>query len=114
MQARHYSQQECTEVVRELMDYRAGLSPFNAPLGTGQFNAKNWWRSAAPQKVLCHLACFLFDITPHAATTERIFSLMGWYHDKTRNRLTVDATGKLTAIKTYYEQDVPRRYGIQS
>ena len=55
-----------------------------------------------------HLAIFLYDIAPHAATVKRPFSLMGWYHSARRNRLGVDSTGSMSAIKTFYEQKPTR------
>ncbi|CAK0733669.1 hypothetical protein CVIRNUC_000313 [Coccomyxa viridis] len=60
-----------------------------------------------PKLTIVHLAVFLYDVVPHAATVERLFSLMGWYHNARRNRLGVDSTGSMTAIKTFYEQKPP-------
>ena len=79
--------------------------PFNAPLGN--FQPKLWWQGLDPKLTIVHLAVFLYDVVPHAATVQRLFSLMGWYHNARRNRLGVDSTGSMTAIKTFYEQKPP-------
>jgi hypothetical protein len=109
MQKRKFSAQQCQSLVSELQAYKSSSPPFNALLGNlSTFNPKLWWQGIDARLTIVHLAIFLYDIVPHAATVERLFSLMGWYHSDRRNRLGVDSTGNLTAIKTFYEQKPPR------
>jgi hypothetical protein len=109
MQRRNYSEKDCQDLVTELQAYKSSSPPFNTPLGNlAAFKPKLWWQSLGANLIIVHLAVFLYDIVPHAATVERLFSLMGWFHNDRRNRLGVDSTGNLTAIKTFYEQKAPR------
>lgn len=108
MRNRLYSADDCGKLITQLAAYKGGSSPFDAPLGNlKDFNAQLWWRSIDSSLIIVQLAVFLYDIVPHAATTERIFSIMSWYHTAVRNRLSVGTTGRMSAIKTFYEQSPP-------
>jgi hAT family C-terminal dimerisation region len=70
--------------------------------GKGEyFKLKSWWRQKFGQNCdeLCTLACMLADIVPHAASPERVFSMMGWYQSKRRNRLGIKTVQSMAAIK---------------
>ena len=109
MKKRKFGAEQCQNLITELQAYKSGSPPFNAPLGNvAVFQPKLWWRAFDQNLTIVHLAIFLYEIVPHAATVERLFSLMGWYHSDRRNRLGVDSTGAMTAIKTFYEQASPR------
>ncbi|CAL8465860.1 g5396 [Coccomyxa elongata] len=78
MQSRRYSQEQCNELISQLGAYNSAQPP---------------WGN--------------LQVVPHAASTERLFSLMSWYHSALRNRMSVEATGRLAAIKTHHEQAAP-------
>ncbi len=83
-------------------------SPYDAPLGSLKiFSAKLWWQGIDPALTILQLAAYLYDGVPHAATTERILSITGWYQNGVRNRLGIGTTGRVSAIKTFYEQSQP-------
>ncbi|PKB94619.1 hypothetical protein RhiirA5_438382, partial [Rhizophagus irregularis] len=48
------------------------------------------------------LALKVFSITPHNAGCERIFSVISWYMNKRRTRLSVNHLQNLTKLHTYY------------
>ncbi len=109
MQLRNYSALECQQLVSELQAYKSSSPPFSAPLGNlSTFQPKLWWQGIDARLTVVHLAIFLYDFVPYAATVERVLSLMGWYHSDRHNRLGVDSTVSLTSIKTFYEQKSPR------
>ena len=109
MKNRQYSLEQCQSLITELQAYKTGSPPYNAPLGNlAAFQPKLWWQSLDARLIIVHLAVFLYDIVPHAATVERLFSIMGWYHSDSRNCLGVHSTGSMTSIKTFYEQKPPR------
>ena len=108
MKSRRYSHAQCAELITQLRGYKSSSSPYDAPLGSlKDFSAKLWWQGIDSSLIIVHLAVFLYDVVPHAATTERLFSIMGWYHSDVRNRLGVGTTGRMSAIKTFYEQSQP-------
>ncbi len=92
MQRRQYSATQIGNLVSEMQAYKSSSPPFHAPLGNmSTFQPILWWQSIDPRLTIVHLAIFLYQIVPHAAITERLFSLMGWYHTERRNRLGVDS-----------------------
>lgn len=55
--------------------------------------------------VLTKIAMALFDIVPHAAATERVFSVAGYMHSKARSRMSPDTLRMLTTIKLFEIND---------
>jgi len=45
------------------------------------------------------IAEILLAIVPHAADVERIFSMLGWFHTKTRNRLATATVQNMAKVK---------------
>eukprot|EP00877_Chromochloris_zofingiensis_P009689 jgi/Chrzof1/4974/Cz15g07030.t1 len=109
-QKRKHTLEQCEILISQIMAYSAGLPPYNMPFGDLKtFNPKLWWLSlgvAADQ--LSSLAVFLFEICPHAATPERIFSYMGMYQSDVRNRLLVPSLAMMTTVKMHYQSQMPR------
>lgn len=71
-------------MVMSLQLYTQDLSPYEA--GT---TPQGWWQllaQAGGYPDLVKLGTAIADAVPHAASLERIFSLMGWLHSKLRNR----------------------------
>ena len=76
MRNRHYSGAQCQDLVSEMQAYKSSSPPFNAPLcNVAAFRPKLWWQGIDPKLTIVHLAVFLYDIVPHAATVERLFIL---------------------------------------
>ena len=108
MKNRGYSGEDCSALITQLQAYKISRAPFDALLGKPEdFSAQHWWRSIDESLIIVQLAVFLYDGVPHAATVERLFSIMGWYHSAVRNRLGVGTTGRMSAIKTFHEQSQP-------
>ena len=66
---------------------------------------QRWWQSNGEKNIIAQLACFFNDVVPHAAATERIFSLMGILHSKERHLMSVVSTGMMAAVKVFYQQE---------
>ena len=111
--ARGYSMEEGQKLLGQMMDYKVKQPPFILEVPADAcFNVKSWWLLLATQGVreLSNLAIFLYDICPHAAVTERIFSSMGWFHTDNRSRLDVASVHMLTAVKMSLSSN-PIKYG---
>jgi hypothetical protein len=105
MQKRRYSQEQVQRLLTQLAQYQAYTSPFNKQSGGPSFSPRVWWQTLPATlgtDMIQQLALLLLDVVPHSAATERTFSVTGFYHSKTRNRMTVGTTGKLAAIKLHY------------
>ena len=75
----------------ELEKYRKGEKPFTERV-TNQFNNNimgYWEYCTTSAKELGKVACHIFGICVNSASVERLFSCMGWLHNKSRSRLKV-------------------------
>ncbi|DBA98189.1 TPA: hypothetical protein ACH3X1_014806 [Trebouxia sp. C0004] len=98
--------QACVQpMVQALQLYSQGKSPYDLPVaGT---TPQAWWdmvQRAGAYPDLVRLGTALADAVPHAASLERIFSLMGWLHSKLRNRQSHETTTALTTIRTHWQR----------
>lgn len=107
---RGHGQAEIERLLQQLLCYSVAAAPFNKASGGATFKPRYWWstfnKDALTDKIQ-ELALLLFDVVPHSAATERTFSIAGWLQSKTRNRMTVGTTGKLSAIKLHYNAQRP-------
>ena len=71
--------------------YLAQEPPFDTP--TANTTAKAWY--------VCQLPS-------HAASVERVSSLMGWYHTPVSSSLSTDTVAKILALKAHLRHNVPR------
>ncbi|KAG5181838.1 hypothetical protein JKP88DRAFT_245995 [Tribonema minus] len=65
------------------------------------------WAAQGRKQVLVDLALLLLDIVPHAAATERVFSMLGWFHGKHRNALSVTSTDMMATTAQHYRRQAP-------
>lgn len=110
MSNRGRSSEEIERLGQQLLCYYASASPFNQARGGVDFVPRLWWVTLVTNDktdMLKALAVLLFDIVPQSAATERTFSIAGWMHSKTRNRMSVGTTGKLSTIKLHYNAQRP-------
>jgi len=75
-------------------------------------SGKAWWLQLGTNNPsvteLVNLAVFLFDIVPHAASVERVASIMGWYYTPVRSQLDVGTLARVVALKAHLQHNVPR------
>jgi len=93
--------QSTMKLLSQLMKYNSGDAPYNLPFAGGFMTPNLWWESAEDciGSELKTLAIRLLSVTPHSAACERTFSIFGWIHSKTRNRLQL---GRLEAMGKMY------------
>jgi hypothetical protein len=111
MSARGKSKAECEQLVQELKKYKAGEEPYNNPFDSSKGSTlKTWWQAVdgVCNAILVELAVLLADLCPHSADPERIFSIMGWIHNKLRNCLDASMVGMLAFIKKFHQATNPR------
>lgn len=65
-----------------------------------------WWRTAwwkaATKLELKIVAQRLLDIVPHATNIKRVFSMLGWIHSKSRNRLRNATVANMAKIRLHH------------
>ncbi|EXX61631.1 hypothetical protein RirG_169410 [Rhizophagus irregularis DAOM 197198w] len=85
-----------SKLIGQIAAFRDNLPPYN----------DEFWsyveQDEGEENFIQQLALKIFSITPHNARCERIFSVMGWYMNKRRTRLSVNHLQNLTKLHTYY------------
>jgi hypothetical protein len=91
-----------TELYSQIGKYRLGKKPYNRPYSSKHDTPLNWWLLINDGKnQLSRLAIKLFSITPHSASCERIFSSLGWFFGKRRQRLQLKTLQSMAKIHRY-------------
>jgi GNAT superfamily N-acetyltransferase len=99
--------QSTMKLLSQLMKYKSGEMPYNLPIAGDLITPCFWWQSMEDSigQELKTLAIRLLSVTPHSAACERTFSILGWIHTKSRNRLLtsrLEAMGKLYICITFH------------
>ncbi|PKC57778.1 hypothetical protein RhiirA1_401141 [Rhizophagus irregularis] len=90
--------------------YRNQESPFDDDFIESVDTVKNWWSSCELKKNENHisiLALKLHSITPHNASTERVFSVLNWYLCKRRNKMNISHLESLAQIHSFLIANAP-------
>jgi len=87
-------------LMSQLMKFKHGQSPYDLPFDGEFMSPCLRWVSVDDSigSELRELAMRLLSITPHSAACERAFSIFGWIHTKSRNRMLIprlEAMGKM-------------------
>lgn len=94
----------------QLRAYLVHAPPFDMPIT--QASAKAWWQSLAANHAdlaeMVGLAVFMCDLAPHAASVERVSSLMGWYYTPVVSSLATETVAMVVALKAHLQRNVPR------
>ena len=109
---RHYDDTQCNSLAQQLQQYLVGDPPYDQAVPPDA-TATAWWlnlaaNSTAAVHELRELATLMCHMVPHAASYERIASLLGWYCTPVRSQLDLDTLAKVVAVKSDLQQQVPR------
>ena len=93
-------------LIGQIAAYQNKEAPYNDEFISTYYTVQSWWQlveqDEGTNNFIQQLALKVFSITPHNAGCERIFSVMGWYMNKRRTKLSVDRLQNLTKLHTYY------------
>ena len=119
LQDRRYTTAQIQQFWQQLAVYKSGHTPYGLTIAEGsKFSAKQWWLnlpldSDGKQMIIVRLAVILFDIIPHSAAPECLFSMLKWMQAPLRNRLAVATMEKMSTIKQHMQQqaapEAPKR-----
>jgi hypothetical protein len=108
MQKRGLNEDACSRLVVQLLAYVQGEAPFHTecPLG---MQVVDWFadRPDDSADVLKSPAALLYSFCPHAADSERLFSLLGFYKEQRRTGLGVSTIGMMATVKLHDDQQRP-------
>ncbi|PKK56205.1 hypothetical protein RhiirC2_800528 [Rhizophagus irregularis] len=95
-----------SKLIGQIAAFRDNLPPYNDEFISKYYTVERWWnyveQDEGEENFIQQLALKVFSITPHNAGCERIFSVMGWYMNKRRTRLSINHLQNLTKLHTYY------------
>ena len=103
-----HDEDSCGKLLSQLRKYKMKRAPFNLPYNPKSDNPVIWWETAQDAEdnlELQTLALRLFAITPHSASCERSFSILGWFYGQRRTRLATDQAEGMCKMHTYYITD---------
>lgn len=93
-------------LIAQLASYRNREAPYNDEYISTYYTVQSWWQLVEQEEgtnnFIQQLALKIFSITPHNSDCERIFSIMGWYMNKRRTKMSVDRLQNITKLHTYY------------
>ncbi|POG59304.1 hypothetical protein GLOIN_2v1487940 [Rhizophagus irregularis DAOM 181602=DAOM 197198] len=84
--------------------YKNREPPFDDDFVESVDTVKNWWSSCELKKNEKHIALLalkLHSITPHNASTERVFSVLNWYLCKRRNKINISHLESMAQIHSF-------------
>lgn len=109
-----HNQNSCEKLLSQIRKYKLRKAPFNQSYNSNSDNPIIWWeatQNSDEEWQLQALALRLFAITPHSASCERSFSILGWFYGKRRTNLTVERVEGMCKLHTFYitnaKQELP-------
>jgi GNAT superfamily N-acetyltransferase len=92
------------KLMSQLMKYKSGDAPYNLQFASDFMSPTLWWQTTEDSvgAQLKTLAVTLLSITPHSAACERTFSILGWIHSKSRNRMLISRLEAIRKLYLYY------------
>jgi len=100
-----HDQESCGRLLTQIRKYKTKKAPFNQNYNYKTDTPIIWWETAQNAKEeweLQALALRLFAITPHSASCERSFSVLGWFYGQRRAKLAVNKIEGMCKLHTYY------------
>lgn len=96
-----HKKQSTNELYSQIRKYRLQQKPYNKKYSKHD-NPLNWWMLINDgHNQLSRLAIKLFSVTPYSASCERIFSSLGWFFGKRRQRLDLKTLQSMAKIHRY-------------
>lgn len=105
-----HNQNSCEKLIAQMRKYKIRRAPFNQSYSNAD-NPIIWWVTIQNSDELQALALRLFAVTPHSASCERSFSVLGWFYGQRRTNLAVERIEGMCKLHTYYitnaKQELP-------
>ena len=102
-----YNMHEREILVAQMLNFKAKQGTYKTPFIKTFVTPRTWWMSCEDQPpYLKDLALKMFAITPHSASCERMFSVLGWLYGKRRTNLDVDTIESMAKIRHFYQNNI--------
>jgi hypothetical protein len=89
-------------LISQLSEFKERNSPYGVGYDCRVSKPLTWWNLIEDKyENLQLLAKKIFSIVPHSASCERVFSALGWFYGKKRQRLGINNLESLSKIRHY-------------
>ncbi|CAG8817455.1 10483_t:CDS:1, partial [Dentiscutata erythropus] len=103
-----FDKREMTLLLKELIGYQNGDTPFDNLRNIENINPRNFWtKFSRGSPLLWRFAIKVFAIVPHTAAIERLFSSLGLVKTKLRNIMSSNLTRMLGMLRHDLQQGLP-------
>nr|CCA27740.1 predicted protein putative [Albugo laibachii Nc14] len=107
-----FTKAEVRDMREAVRDYSKGIGYFADFDGVVTYPTE-WWRNVKSKQPgiegLRKLAILVHGIVPHVADIERMFSLLGYQHTKSRNNMSTSTLKKIGQLKRYLSLEKTRQ-----
>jgi hAT family C-terminal dimerisation region len=104
-----HDSESCSKLLTQLRKYKKNKAPFNQKYNKSD-TPIDWWESAQNKEEweLQALAIRIFAVSPHSASCERSFSVLGWFYGQRRTKLAAERIEGMCKLHTYYITNAKR------
>ena len=100
-----HNQDSYEKLLTQIRKYKTRRAPYNQPYNFKTDTPIIWWETAQNTRdelELQTLALRIFAVTPHSASCERSFSVLGWFYGQRRTNLTIERVEVMCKLHTFY------------
>lgn len=106
-----HDQESCGNLLSQMRKYMKKKAPFDQDYNYKSDTPIIWWETAQNTEEeweLQALALWLFAVSPHSASCEHSFSVLGWFYGQRRTKLAADWVEGMCKLHTYYISNAKR------
>lgn len=102
-----YNIDEQEILVAQMLNFKAKEGTYATPFSKNRITPRTWWMSCEDEPPFVkQLALKMFAVTPHSASCERMFSVLGWLYGKRRTTLDISTIESLAKIRHFYQNNM--------
>ena len=101
-----YNIDEQEILVAQMLNFKAKEGTYATPFVKNRVTPRTWWMSCEDQPpYVKQLALKIFAVTPHSASCERMFSVLGWLYGKRRTSLDTNTIESIAKVRHFYNNN---------
>lgn|SRR5579883_1902952 len=93
-------------LITQMLNFKAKQGTYSTAFVKNRVTPCTWWMSCEDQPpFLRDLALKVFAVTPHSASCERMFSVLGWLYGKKRTTLDTNTIESIAKVRHFYQNN---------
>lgn len=94
-------------LITQMLNFKAKQGTYSTAFVKNRVTPCTWWMSCEDQPpFLRNLALKIFAVTPHSASCERMFSVLGWLYGKKRTTLDTNTIESIAKVRHFYQNNM--------